>query len=344
MAALGDKYVGRLDIAVDDAIGVGGIKGIGDLNAERQNLVGLERAIGDAMFERYAVKELHDDEGIAILFAYVMNRADVRMVQRGSRLGLPLEAAESLRIFGYFVRQELESDETVQTAVFRLVHHAHSTAAQLFQDAIVRNCFPEHWREMLRAMQGQVNETSAVVTLQSRRMKAIPWRVQVGFVAAAYGAVVLVSALLLYQRHLLYVNHAADAAAAGGMYAGGDLILELLIGGLFLMPSFLLLLLIRQSEPAYTRYAQIVLGLSMTAPVCLGISLIPAVGQSNSLLGWVSMYRLFMSPVIIVGIVVSRLLARFSRAKRLMSYALLIEAGTVVFMVLLFMWAVRARH
>lgn len=174
-------------------------------------------------------------------------------------------------------------------------------------------------------------------------MKAIPWHAQLGFVVAAYAVVVLVSALLLYQRHLLYVNHAADAAAAGGMYAGGDLLLELFIGGLFLIPTFLLAIVIRQSEPAFTRYAQILLALGLTAPVSLGLFLIPAVSQSDSLLGWVAIDRLFLSPVIFFGFVVIRLLARFGRAKRLTSYALLAEGGTLVLIVVLFLWGLKSR-
>ena len=174
-------------------------------------------------------------------------------------------------------------------------------------------------------------------------MKAIPWHAQLGFVAAAYAVVGLVSALLLYQRHVLYVNHAADAAAAGGMYAAGDLLLELFIGGLFLIPTFVLMLVIRQSEPAFTRYAQILLALSLTAPVCLGLFLIPAFSQSDSLLGWVAMDRLYLSPVIFFGLVVSRSLARFGRTKRLISYALLAEGGTLILIVVLFLWGAKGR-
>ena len=39
----------------------------------------------------------------------------------------------------------------MQAAVFRLVTHAHSGASQFFQDAVVGDCFAEHWRGMLRA-------------------------------------------------------------------------------------------------------------------------------------------------------------------------------------------------
>jgi hypothetical protein len=46
-------------------------------------------------------------------------------------------------------------------------------------------------------------------------MKPIPRRVQLGVVAAAYGAALLVAAVLVYARHMQYVNHPADAMASG---------------------------------------------------------------------------------------------------------------------------------
>jgi hypothetical protein len=168
-------------------------------------------------------------------------------------------------------------------------------------------------------------------------MKPIPRRVQLSAVVAGYVAVFLLSAMLLYQRHMQYVNHPDDVASSGGMYAFGDLLLGFFIGGLFLIPTFLLVLVIRNSEAAYTRYSQVLLGLSLTAPVCLGLFLIPAVNQGNMFLGWFSMGRLLASPIVIVGLVVSRLLARFGRAKRLTSYALLIEVGTILLIVTLFL-------
>lgn len=113
------------------------------------------------------------------------------------------------------------------------------------------------------------------------RMKPIPWRVQLGAVAAGYAMVFLVGGALVFERHIQYVNNPADAASYGAMYAFGDLILGLFIGGLFRVPTLLLVLVIRKSEAAYTRYSQTVLGFSLTAPVCLGIFLIPAVNEGT---------------------------------------------------------------
>ena len=164
-------------------------------------------------------------------------------------------------------------------------------------------------------------------------------RVQLGMVAAGYVVVLAAAALLVFVRYMLYVNHPQDAAAAGGMYAAGDLMLEIIIACMLLVPTFVLALVLRKSESLYTGYSKVLLGLSLTAPICLGVISIPAVSQGTMLLGWICMDRMFVSPIVIVGLVGSRLLARFDRAKRLTLYALLIEVLTLALAAGLFLFA-----
>jgi hypothetical protein len=175
-------------------------------------------------------------------------------------------------------------------------------------------------------------------------MKSIPLRTQLHLVAASYSIVLVTAALLVYARHLLYVNHPQDVAAAGGMYAAGDWMLELFIGCMLLVPTFVLVLVIRKSEPLYTGYSKTLVGLSLTAPISLALLTIPAVSQGTTLWGWICMDRLFCSPIAIVGFAVSRLLARFGRAKRLTLYALLIEVLTLALTAALFLFAARSHQ
>jgi hypothetical protein len=154
--------------------------------------------------------------------------------------------------------------------------------------------------------------------------------VQLGLVAIGYAAVVAVAAVLIVVRYFQYVNHPADVAAYGGMYAGGDLMLEVFIGGMLMVMTFFLVLVIYKSEPDYTIYSKVLLGLSLTAPLSVGLISIPAVNQGMNVLGEVCMFRLFASPMVIVGMGMSRIFARFPRPKRLTVYALLIEAVTLI--------------
>ena len=168
-------------------------------------------------------------------------------------------------------------------------------------------------------------------------MKPISLRLQLGLVAAGYALVLAIATVLVYVRHMQYVNHPEDVAAAGGMYGGGDLILEIFVGCMLLVPTILLAIIIRESENLYTRYSKILLGLSLTAPICLGVFSIPAVNQGTMILGEICLDRLFGSPIVVVGLLVSRLLAQFDRAKRLTLYALLIEVLTLVLTAALFL-------
>src|ERR1019366_9372021 len=74
-------------------------------------------------------------------------------------------AAESLQrlpVLGHILRQELQSDEAVKPGVLGLVNDAHASAAELLDDAVMRDnlanhSFPPHRAEILRLAFGQVN-------------------------------------------------------------------------------------------------------------------------------------------------------------------------------------------
>src|SRR5437660_10079076 len=57
----------------------------------------------------------------AVAFVDFVDCADVGMVQSGSGFGLTLETAESLGIFSYIVREELQGNEAAQFDVFSLL-------------------------------------------------------------------------------------------------------------------------------------------------------------------------------------------------------------------------------
>jgi hypothetical protein len=150
--------------------------------------------------------------------------------------------------------------------------------------------------------------------------------VQLGLVALGYATVLVVAAALLFGRHLQELRYPAEAS--GGMWAAGDAMLWIFIVCLFGVPSVFLVWVIARFESFYKTYSQLLLGLSLSAPVCLS-----ALALGNSYLAQsftnLCLYRLIWSPFILFGIGVSRLVARFDRAKRLVSYALLIEGLTL---------------
>lgn len=159
-------------------------------------------------------------------------------------------------------------------------------------------------------------------------MDSAPSPLPLRFVKAGYALVGIVSALLIFSRYLLYVRHPEDVAAAGGMYAGGDLLLEILICFLFLLPTAALVFVIRKSESSYTTYAKVLFGLSLTAPISVVAMIVPVLNQW--FWGDALIFRLFAIPIVFVVLILSRWLTPFARARRLISYALLIEGLTFV--------------
>ncbi len=58
-------------------------------------------------------------------------------------LRFPLEASQSLRVPGEIIGQKLQSHKAMERQILSLVDNAHASAAQLFDDAVVRDGLPD---------------------------------------------------------------------------------------------------------------------------------------------------------------------------------------------------------
>src|SRR4029077_1695995 len=114
----------------------GGVKGIGNLDGQRQDHLGFNRAPRDPVFQGYSIQKLHHQERAVVLLSDFVNGADVGMIQGGSRLRLPLEARQRLCVLGYLIRQELQGDKSVEVYVLALVNDTHATTAEFLNDAV----------------------------------------------------------------------------------------------------------------------------------------------------------------------------------------------------------------
>ena len=85
-----------------------------------------------------------------VLVVNFVDRADVRMIQCRGGLGFALKSAEGLRVFGYVVGQELEGHKATEFDILGLVDHTHPTAAEFFDNAVMRDGLADHWRQILR--------------------------------------------------------------------------------------------------------------------------------------------------------------------------------------------------
>ena len=144
MTAPRDKDVRRLDVAMDDAFTVSGVQRVGNLGRQiekQSDSMGVPR---DLMLQGHAIEKLHGDEGASLVIADLVNRADVGVVQRRSCARLAAKAFQGLRVLCDLVRQELERDEAAKIGIFGFEHHAHPAAAELTDDAVMRDRSSDH--------------------------------------------------------------------------------------------------------------------------------------------------------------------------------------------------------
>jgi hypothetical protein len=74
----------------------------------------------------------------------------IRMVQSGSGTSFPTETFQGLRVQRQFIWQEFQGDKAPKLGVFSLIDHAHAPAAQLLDNAVVRDGLADEFRGRYR--------------------------------------------------------------------------------------------------------------------------------------------------------------------------------------------------
>ena len=92
--------VGRLQIAMDDALLVRRFERFGDLPGDRQRFVDRDRSVRNAIGEGRSLDELHDERLHAVRVFEPVDGRDVWMIQRGEDFGFALEARQPVGIGG----------------------------------------------------------------------------------------------------------------------------------------------------------------------------------------------------------------------------------------------------
>ena len=97
LAALRNKNVGGLNVAMNDAFLVRGIQAVGNLDGVIDQLMqSAGRAVScaclDPFAKRHALQQLHNDEGLAVVLAQLVDRADVGVVEGRGGARFALEA------------------------------------------------------------------------------------------------------------------------------------------------------------------------------------------------------------------------------------------------------------
>jgi hypothetical protein len=150
-------------------------------------------------------------------------------------------------------------------------------------------------------------------------------------IISCYAAILLYAAAMITTRYLAGLRSPNDFN--GGMAAFGDLMLDLFIGFLLLVPNTLLAFAIRDREQSYTTFAKVLFVFSLTSPLSFVLTLIPAIGQKDTILGDVCLYRAMGAPMVLLWLGAARLLARFRPAKKLTFWAMVIEAVPLIMLI-----------
>ena len=170
-------------------------------------------------------------------------------------------------------------------------------------------------------------------------MKSISWRLQLELIGAAYAAIILFGLLTFFQRQLAQLRDPMDAQSA--MWAFGDLILSVFLFLLCLVPTFFLLRLMAESDTVYSVYAKFVLAASLTAPLCMGLL---ALFHRSLTVQNVCVTRLLWAPFVLLVMAMSRFFGRRNPGRRLITRALVIESGTMIVGVAVFVAMAAAHH
>src|SRR4030081_1368773 len=96
-----------------------------------------QRAASKELAQRLPLHQLHCDKGAAIGLVNLVNRTDIRMVQRGGRACLEAKTLKRLRVFGELFGKKLQRNMSAELQVFGFVNHAHAAAAVLAPMAVV---------------------------------------------------------------------------------------------------------------------------------------------------------------------------------------------------------------
>ena len=95
LAALSDEDIGRLDVPMDDSLRVRRVQRVRDLNRQVKQRIRLQGLTLDMLLERLAFQQLHRDERLPLALVNVVDRTNVRVIERGSGFSFTSETFQA---------------------------------------------------------------------------------------------------------------------------------------------------------------------------------------------------------------------------------------------------------
>jgi hypothetical protein len=123
-------HVGRLQIAMNDALLVCRFQRLGDLLRDRQRFVERDRTTHEALRQVVALDQFHHQRDPVHALLEAEDLRDVRMVERRKYFGFALKARQPLGIGRQRRWQHLDRHLTLQVRVGRPIHLPHAALAE----------------------------------------------------------------------------------------------------------------------------------------------------------------------------------------------------------------------
>ena len=135
-AAPGEHDVRGLQIPMDDRVSMCLVERVGDLNRVPKRLVERQCAFLQAFSQRLPFEVLHDEVVDAVLLTNIMERADMRVIQRRDGAGFALEAFAELRIRCNVRGQDFDRDGAIEASVAGFVDFTHAPRTNGREDLV----------------------------------------------------------------------------------------------------------------------------------------------------------------------------------------------------------------
>ena len=132
---------------MDDAACVCGVERVGNRDADVDDRVDFERTPSQALLERLAFEQLHDQVVTPEIVTDVVEGADVWMTERGDRPPFPIEARSSARISSRLSGQHLDCDNAIEPRVPGAVHLAHPAGSERLENGVWAE--PRAWSQIV---------------------------------------------------------------------------------------------------------------------------------------------------------------------------------------------------
>src|SRR5579864_9514343 len=136
MSIAGKFDVGRLEVAMDDAMFVRVLQGGCNLQSHAQGVVGGDGAALEAVRQSLPLDQFHDQRPRVSRVFQAINGGNIGMVQRGEDLRFALETSHAVGVRGERLRQDLDGHVPVEIGVAGAVDLPHASAAQQVRDSV----------------------------------------------------------------------------------------------------------------------------------------------------------------------------------------------------------------